>query len=465
MKIAACEIENKWVHEEFKNLAINCGRTIKRFIQTMVTLSKKPGESIAAASKDKAEAKAIYRLLKSEKLTEDVILKSHKKQTLKNIEESGEDIILCIQDTSDISYTNLKATTGLGDYGGDKNSKGLKVHSTIAVTQNGIMKGLLDQKIWARDPAERGKRRTRHQRPIEEKESFKWLESMERSNKGIPAEIKVINVCDREADLFEFFYKAINEDRFFLVRATYNRLLLDERKAFDKVHAEKVAGELTVEIPRDTRRKIPKRNATIELKYTKVVIPVPPKIRKYFDKEECIEVFLILAEEKNAPTGIEPIQWYLFTNVEILSFDEAIEKVKWYTQRWKIERFHYILKSGCKIEELQEEDAIRLRKLMLMYSIIASRILCMTYLARENPESSCETMFQEEEWRVLYRIANKTSNCPEKAPTIKEAVDYVAKLGGFLGRKGDGDPGAKVIWRGLKELNVVLQHYKHLIPG
>ncbi|HCA28833.1 MAG TPA: IS4 family transposase [Ruminococcaceae bacterium] len=188
-------------------------------------------------------------------------------------------------------------------------------------------------------------------------------------------------------------------------------------------------------------------------------------MRKYFDKEECIEVFLILAEEKNAPTGIEPIQWYLFTNVEILSFDEAIEKVKWYTQRWKIERFHYILKSGCKIEELQEEDAIRLRKLMLMYSIIASRILCMTYLARENPESSCETMFQEEEWRVLYRIANKTSNCPEKAPTIKEAVDYVAKLGGFLGRKGDGDPGAKVIWRGLKELNVVLQHYKHLISG
>jgi Transposase Tn5 dimerisation domain/Transposase DNA-binding len=460
------EIENKWIYEEFKNLAINCGRTINRFIKTMITLSKNPDESIAAASKDKAEAKAIYRLLQNEKLTEEVILSTHKKQTIKNIKESGESVVLCIQDTSDINYTSLKATTGLGDYGAKKNSKGLIVHSTIAVTPNGVMKGILDQKIWARDPAERGKRRTRHQRPIEEKESFKWLESMDQSNKDIPAEIKVINVCDREADLFEFFHKAIKEDRFFLVRATYNRLILnDECKSFDKVHNEKVAGELTVEIPRDTRRKIPKRNATIELKYTKVVMPVPPKIRKYFGKEDCVEVFLILAKEKNVPAGIEPIQWYLATNVETSSVDEAIEKVRWYIQRWKIERFHYILKSGCKIEELQEKDATRLKKLILMYSIIAFRILCMTYLARENPESSCETMLQEEEWKVLYRIANKTSDFPEKAPTIKEAVDYVAKLGGFLGRKGDGDPGVKVIWRGLKKLNVVLQYYKHLIPN
>lgn len=458
------EIETQWVYKEFKNLAINCGRLINRFIETMVTLSNKPSESIAAASKDKAEAKAIYRLLQNKKITEEVILSSHRKQAIRDIKECGESIILSIQDTSDINYTNLKSTTGLGEYGGDERSKGLKVHSTIAVTPDGIMKGILDQKIWARDPSERGKRRTKSQRPIEEKESYKWLEAMDRSNKDIPSEIKVINVCDREADLYEFFYKAIKENKFFLVRATHNRITLDEDKLFDKVHAEKVAGELTIEIPRDTRRKLRKREATLELKFTKVVMPVPKKRYKAIAKDNLIEVNLILVKEKNQPQGIEPIEWYLLTNVETLSFDDALEKVRWYIQRWKIERFHYVLKSGCKIEELQQGDAAQLKKLILMYSIISCRILYMTYLARENPELSCEAVFEEEEWKVLYQMANKASNYPSKAPSIKEAVSYLAKLGGFLGRKGDGDPGVKVIWRGLKELNTVLQHYKYIYP-
>ena len=464
MRIATYQNENKWLYDQFNNLAINCGRTINRFIQTMITLSKKPAESIAAASKDKAEAKAIYRLLQNNKLNEEVILSSHKKQTIKNIKENGERIILSIQDTSDISYTNLKATKGLGDYGSDGKSKGLIVHSTIAVTPNGIIQGILDQKIWARDPEERGKRKTRHIRPIEEKESFKWLESMERSNKDIPSDIKVINICDREADLFEFFYKAINENKLFLVRATHNRILSAEGKMFDKVNSEKAAGELIVEIPRDTRCNVKKRETTLEVKFTKVVMPIPQKRRKHLGSKDSIEVVLILVKEKNVQNGINPIEWYLITNVETSSFDQAMEKVRWYIQRWKIERFHYILKSGCEIEELQQENAIQLRKLILMYSIIAAHILCLTYLARENPESSCEIMFQEEEWKVLYRIANKTSDSPTKAPTIKEAVSYIAKLGGFLGRKGDGDPGVKVIWRGLRELNIVLRYYKHLVP-
>lgn len=463
MKTYTYENEDVWIYEEFKNLAINCGRTINRFIQTMITLSKKPNESIAAASKDRAEAKAIYRLLQNAKLTEEVVLSSHRKQTIQNIIESGEDIIFSVQDTSDISYTNLKATTGLGEYGGEERSKGLKVHTTIAVTPTGVIKGILDQKIWVRDPAERGKRKTRLKRPIEQKESYKWLEAMDQSNKRIPQRVKVINICDREADQFEFFYKAIKENKFFLVRAMHNRAL-DEGKLFDKVHNEKVAGEFIVEIPRDTRRNNKKRNARLEVKYAKIVIPVPLKRQNKFSKEEFLEINLVLAKEKDGPKGIEPIEWYLVTNVEIASFDEAVEKIKWYTQRWKIERFHYILKSGCKIEELQEEDAAQLKKLILMYSIIAARILCITYLARQEPDSSCEVMFQEEEWKVLYRIANKTPYTPQEAPTMKEAVSYIAKLGGFLGRNGDGDPGVKVVWRGLKELNVVLKYYKHLTP-
>jgi hypothetical protein len=462
MKVTTYQDDNKWVYDQFKNMAINCGRVINRFITTMIAFSTKSTVSIATASKDKAEAKAIYRLLQNKKLTEEVILDSHRKQTIKNISENGSDIILSIQDTSDISYTNLKKTEGLGDYGSDGKSKGLIVHSTIAVTPNGIVQGILDQKIWARDPKERGKSKTRHNRPIEEKESFKWLESLERSNKDIPSNIKVINICDREGDLFEFFLKANKENKLFLVRATHNRIIPEEGKMFNKVQNEEAAGEIIVEIPRDTRNNAKKRCATLQIKYTTVVMPVPANKHKYLGDKDIVKVILIHVKEINEPEGTNPIEWFLITNDETSSFELSLEKVKWYIQRWKIERFHYVLKIGCEIEELQEENAIQLKKLILMYSIIATRILCLTYLARENPETSCETMFQEEEWKVLYRITNRTSDLPEKVPTIKEAVLYVAKLGGFLGRKGDGDPGVKVIWRGLKELHTVLRHYKHL---
>jgi hypothetical protein len=355
----------------------------------------------------------------------------------------------------------LKSTVGLGDYCGDKNSRGLKVHTTIAVTPVGIVKGILDQKIWTRDPAECGKLKPRKQRPIEEKESFKWIESMDKSNKGIPENIKAINICDREGDLFEFFSKCNNENKYFLVRAVHNRKLSDNHKMFDKVNNEKSAGEITVEIPRDTRNNVKKREATLEIKYAKVAIPVPADSRKFLGNKDT-ELIIILAKEKNAPEGITPIEWYLVTNVETSSFEEALEKVKWYIQRWKIERFHYVLKNGCEIEELQEENAVQLRKLILMYSIISIRILGLTYLARENPDLPCDIIFQEDEWKILYRIANETSECPANIPTIKEAVSYLAKLGGFLGRKGDGEPGVKVIWRGLRELNIVLKYYKHL---
>lgn len=449
---------NNWAHNEFKNLAIDCGRTIKRFIKTMETLSKKPNESIAAASDNIAEAKAIYRLLANEKLTEEVIISTHRKATINKLNQSGEKTILSIQDTSDLNYTSHRKTVGLGEYCSEKNAKGLIVHTSIAVTTEGIAIGLLDQKIWARQTDEGGKRKNNKSRPIEEKESYKWLESMERSNKDISKNIRVVNVCDREADVYEFFSKVIEDDRHFLVRIVQNRKTDEECKLFEKIQNEKSAGEIVVEIPRDTRRNIKKRTAILEIKYTKIKVPTPPNLHKKHGKDGYLEYFIILAKEIDTPEGMEPIEWYLATNIEISSFDEAMEKVRWYIQRWKIERFHYILKSGCEIEESQERDAIRLKKLILMYSIIAIRILCITYLSRQTPDASCEEMFDEDEWKVLYCIANKTKIVPDKAPTIKAAVAYLAKLGGFLGRKGDGEPGVKVIWKGLSTLNIVLKY-------
>ncbi|MFZ3102440.1 MAG: transposase DNA-binding-containing protein [Desulfitobacteriaceae bacterium] len=184
--------ETHWAFKEFKNLGINCGRTINRFIRTMITLSKKINESIAAASENKGEAKAIYRLVRNNKVTEEVILNAHRKATIQQIKESGEQIILSIQDTTMLNYTSHVKTEGLGDFGAGPNDRGLIVHSALAVTTQGVALGLLDQKIWTRDPAERGKRKEKRQKPIEEKESYKWLESMGKSQSGILEGLKRI---------------------------------------------------------------------------------------------------------------------------------------------------------------------------------------------------------------------------------------------------------------------------------
>lgn len=455
----AVENQMNWFHVEFSNMAIKCGRTLKRFIRTMSTLSKKPGESISAASRDKAESKAIYRLLANDLISEEVVLDTHKKATIERIKAKGQTVILNIQDTSELNYTNHKKTTGLGEYGTTKQCRGLITHTAIAVTTDGVALGLLDQKTWSRDPAERGKSKNK-QRAIEDKESYKWLAGMDKSNAGIPESIKVINVCDREADIYDFYDKALEDNQYFLVRLVQNRKTVTEDKSLDAVRKEKPAGQIVVEIPRDTRNNRPERTATLEIRHVQVQVLTPRYARKKPDGLGYVTLQIILAKEVNAPEGLTPIEWYLATNTQVNCFEEALEKVKWYVHRWKIERFHYILKSGCAIEKLQERDASRLQKLILMYSVIAIRILSMTYAARQTPEESCEQFFDKHEWRVLYCMANDTLQAPQQTPTIKEAISYLAKVGGFLGRKNDGNPGVKVIWKGLADLNVVLKYQR-----
>ena len=163
------------------------------------------------------------------------------------------------------------------------------------------------------------------------------------------------------------------------------------------------------------------------------------------------------AIEKDPPKGEKGICWQLVTNVPTMNFEDALTRVFWYTQRWKIETFHRTLKSGCKIEELQAESAEKLEKLIAIYSIVAMYIMLLGYAARSQPDAPCDLWLEEAEWKILYMAANKTKEVPEEAPTIREAVRMIAKLGGFLGRKSDGEPGVTVVWRGLAKLYTIME--------
>ena len=435
-------------------------RLSKRLPRLLGQLASDPAASVSAACKDPYQAKAAYRFVGNDEVTTEAITEITHNVTIKNINAAKPPVLLAIQDTSELNFSNLKATDGLGSIGNSEKARGLEVHSGIAVSAEGEVYGLMAQKLWARPPEDFGQSNARSKKvPIEEKESNKWLETLDTVGADFPEGTKVVHICDREGDIFEFYSKAEKNGVLFLCRKRSDRNIEEEdgaKKLDEFGRALPEAGRIILNIPRDSRTNRKAREAEVVIKHGKCKIVKPALLEKYKELPESIEINIILAEEINPPEGQEKLFWQLVTNVPTESFEDAVARIQWYTQRWKIEIFHRTLKSGCKVEELQSESAEKLKKLVAIYSIIALQIMLLSYLARTQPDATCEISFTEEEWKVLYRVANKTKNLPEKPPTIKEAVVMIAKLGGFLARKSDGDPGVTVIWRGLTKFYTIM---------
>ena len=200
-----------------------------------------------------------------------------------------------------------------------------------------------------------------------------------------------------------------------------------------------------VKIKRSGNRK--ERDALLELRFIETVVSSPTHRKEL----PPVKLTIISAQEKSKLVK-NPIKWRLLTTLSILNGKEAAKAVETYAKRWTIERFHYTLKQGCGVEELQLEDSNRIERAVVLYSIVALRIMYMMHLSRTSPETPCAAIFTEDEWTVLTCYNNNSPTPSESPPSIHDAVFMVAKLGGFLARKGDGNPGVKVIWRGLRKL-------------
>jgi hypothetical protein len=451
---------SNWAHHEFKTADFSDKRLNKRLIKIANDFANKPDCSIPKATGSWAAAKATYNFFNNERVCDKTMLSSHIKSTIDRI--AHQDVVLCVQDTTSLNFTTHPDTKGLGTLSsqGDK-TIGIMVHDTMAFTPQGVALGLIDLQTWTRPKEEYGKRRNRKNKPIHEKESNKWLKSYQ-ATQEIQAQLSqttLVNIADRESDIYELFERATKDENGdqLLVRARHNRIVdHPEKYLWDFVASQKVSGMLTVEVPR--QKKKPKRNAELSIRFAKVTLKRPDNIATP-NMPESITVWAILAEEIKPPKKVEPIRWLLLTTIPINSFDEAVEKVQWYTIRWLIELFHKVLKSGCKTEDRQLQTAEKLIKCLAIDAIIAWRILLLTRLGREVPNLPCSVVFEEYEWKALYRFVHQTTQLPDKEPTLQETIRMVAKLGGFLGRKGDGEPGSMTIWRGMTRLRDIANSY------
>jgi len=447
-------------YQDYGNAEFGDERLSKRMVKLLEQLSGRPESKVSAACQDPHQAKAAYRFLANDEVTIEEITKITRDVTMGKINAAKPSVVLIPQDTSGLSYNTLRATDGLGCMGNNKRSLGINIHSAMAISENGEVYGLVAQKLWVRPPDDFGQSDGKRARvPIEEKESYKWIETLEKVGTTFPEDTMVVHICDREGDIYELFCKALKEGVHYLCRRSYNRNIEDEdglQKLDDLVKSLPKGFNITVRVPRDSHTGRIARDAEIEVKFGKCKIQKSAQLAGNKELPESIEVFFVSAVEIDPPLKNEAISWQLLTNVPTNNNEDALARIAWYTQRWKIETFHRTLKSGCKVEELQSDSAEKLKKLIAIYSIIALEIMQLTYIARVYPDESCEKHLTEDEWKILYKAANKTKKLPEKPPTIYEAVVMIAKLGGFLGRKSDGFPGVTVIWRGLTSLYIVL---------
>ena len=445
------------MEDEFAGLDFNSSRLEKRFVRTMETLSKHPDKSLLSCSENRAEAKAIYRMLGNENLDREEILRAHREATIKRMVQQG-GTILALQDTTSLNYNTHEKTEGIGYI--SENTLGVNIHSCLAATTEGLVLGLLGQTFYNRTQPKDSSRshESKKVRTLEEKESYRWVQMVETSTAGLPEGVKVITVCDREGDMYELLDAAETSGQLFLIRIAQNRLTVENKRILDTIRKKHCMGKVKTTIPRDSRKNLKERESVLQIRYGRFEIKRPKILDKNKTLESSLEVYVVHAKEENPPKGVEPIEWFLMTNEPVETVEAAYDRIFYYTQRWKIERFHYVLKSGCAVEKLQERSMDKTTLLVLMYSVIAVMIMNMTYIARICPEEPCTIFFEEEEWKVLYCTANKTKKAPRKPYSIKEAVTYLGRLGGPKRAPSDGPPGLKTVWMGFMTLNTLLAY-------
>lgn len=454
---AACQC---WVAREMAALDLGDQRLNRRARCLVEQFAAHSTASIPGACGNWANSKAAYRFFDNAKVTHAAIVAGHRPACLERIRH--EELVLVVQDTTSLDYTHHPNTQGLGVIDSTF-AQGVMVHTSLAVSGAGVPLGLLAQQVWARAPEEKGQWKKRKQRPIEDKESFKWIAAQRASLQDWPGQVCVITVADREADVYELFQETQETSAQFVIRASWNRRLKQPAgDLWGTVAGTPVRGEFIVEVGRAPDR-LP-RQAHVQVRFLPVTLKPPSRPACQKIKLKPVHLYAIEVRELNPPAEAEPLHWLLLTNRLIETFEQARQCVRWYCLRWLVERYHYVLKSGCHIEARQLQTAKRLERCLGIYAIVAWRLLWLTYQARHAPTLPCTVALQPHEWQALYCYIHKTSLLPDGPPSLQQATRWIAQLGGFLGRKHDGEPGAKVLWRGWQRLNDMAETWQLAHP-
>jgi len=424
-----------WASDELATIDLGDARLNRRAATLAESFAQSPTASIPGACHDTAEVRAAYRFFDHDNVGFWDVLDPHIRSTERRMREHA--VALCLPDTTSLDF-NGQDIEGLGPLVYEP-QRGLPVHPTYVVTPGREPLGLIDSWHWARQFRDDG-----GDRPSDVIESQRWVDGYERIAETATTMPGTRCVCvgDRESDLMPLMKRAVELDHpaDWLVRAKHDRVLGDDEGGhlFARVAASEPIGQ--VRFRYRPRRGTQARDVVQELRVMRVSL----------GKRDKLAATCIVAREIDAPEGVHPLEWKLLTNRLVGGADEAAELIDWYRARWEIEQFFDVLKNGCKVEQLQLKTLARLEVALALalFMIVAWRIDRLMRLGRNCLEMPAQVIFEPEEIVAAY-AANK-QHPPKEGATLGETMRMVAMAGGFLGRKGDGDPGVRTIWRGLE---------------
>ena len=434
---------HQWAAQEFGAADLGHKSRTDRLVRSADLLSRSPGEPMTAnLEMDRAAVAGHYRFIDHpdrDAVSPERILAPHRARTVERMR--GEQTVLCLIDETKISYSTRPSCTGLEVIGRnqtDSKSGGVRLHATLAVTDQGLPLGVLRCGYGPSDPSGAHPNRQR------------WLDAVEdvvACAKEIRRSTRIVVVIDREGDSARVMEQALQGQRVdVLVRVQHDRNLPNGKKLFAWLHQRKPAGRIEVPIERLSQRSKSGRVlhqgregriACMEIRFGSVEWSWGPMT--------AIEVCEL-------HRGSDALKWILLTSLPVKTFEEAQTVVGHYLQRWRVEDLFRVLKSGCNVEELRMNAAVKLQRAVTIYTVIAWRLLLLTLLGREVPDMSAAILFTETQLRILRSLAAE-----HKLPGPKDlaaAISLVACLGGYQQGKQRPPPGVEVMWRGYRRLEV-----------
>lgn len=512
----------QWVSDELKTADLKDKRLNDRLETVVSSLCKRPNRSIPQATGGHAEMTAAYRFFSNYKVTADGILTPHGDATKQRV--AAQSVALCVQDTTEVDLTRPKqqvAGAGILDGGG---RYGVYLHELHAFTPNNVPLGTVwsERKLREKKPDPELENRTEQFKgkassqspsvnntileqapttdssddaadattkkskaykniPIEEKESYRWVQGLRATRelaKQCP-DTTCICVGDSESDIFEVFTEPTEvENCHLIVRACQERALVggthdDARTCFEAVSRAPVVDRMLIQLrerepkvscdDRKRRKKRMARSAKVEVRATRVTLRPPGRPAGH--KLSQVSLNVILVREKHPPEGEEAVEWVLLTTLPIDTLEQILLVIKYYCVRWQIEVFFRTLKTGCRVEGRLFEHIDRLLPCLAVYLIAAWRTMYICHMAREFPDAPCTLIFSESEWKALW-MAQRNDSLPNTPPRLETFVRMVAQLGGYVNRANRKDPpGAQTIWQGLERLNDLAWAWERYGPG
>lgn len=446
-------MDNDWAYNEVCSVPLWDERCRRSLVSACQRLAENTQLSFSRALGH--VRKGVWRILKHPDTTAEGLLSGHVRATARRCREQT--YVLVASDTTYMNFTSHKALQELGPISDDTRDRGFLVHSALAISPQGVPLGILHQKSWTRDPKPKqtDPDQDAPKRSYEDKESYKWLEALRGVEKARLMSTPVLLIQDAEADVFDFFAAPRAAHIHLLIRvAQPHRIAIvgdQERSTVRQaVLAAPVEATKTVTIPAKPGQA--QRQAVLSLRRS--FVRVCPPTSAPAPKPDSVGLWVVAALEENPPDKVEAIDWVLLTTRPIQTIEMASEMIDFYVRRWLIERFHFVLKSGCHFEQLQIDQLSRLEKALSLFSIVAWRLLYLMYLSREHPDAPAEEAVSRLECQVLEQIED------HPITTVGEVILAVAKLGGFRPCPSAGFPGVKSLWLGWRKLSDVIIGYR-----